>query len=184
MAEVRTALPRWAPPHLADSVIGALARGGQVEFAEGGVRRPDHRPALTPAQADASARLEAVLRAGGLAPPFVEELPQELLGRSDLRSLLKRLEQTDVVRPVAEGFYVASDELERAASRITEELGGRRDLGPADFRDAVPVSRKWLIPLLNYFDGRGVTMRHEGGRDVPRGPEGEDGGVAGNEIGP
>ena len=73
------------------------------------------------------------------------------------------------MRPVADGFYVVSDELERAATRITEELGGRRDLGPADFRDALPVSRKWLIPLLNYFDGRGVTTRHEAGRDVPAG---------------
>jgi selenocysteine-specific elongation factor len=168
MAEVRSALPRWAPTHLADAVIGTLARGGLVELAEGGVRRRGHRSELTPDQAEATARLEAVIRAGGLAPPFVEELPPELLERPDLRSLLKRLEQTDVVRTIADGFYVISDELERAAARVTQELGGRRDLGPADFRDTLPVSRKWLIPLLNYFDGRGVTTRHERGRDVPR----------------
>jgi selenocysteine-specific elongation factor len=166
LAEVRSALPRWAPSHLADAVIGALVAAGSVEPAEGGVRRPGHRPELTADQAEASARLEAALRAGGLAPPFVEELPGDLLERPDLRSLLRRLEQTDVVRPVADGFYVVSDELERAAARVSELLGGRRSLGPADFRDALPVSRKWLIPLLNYLDGRGVTTRHEGGRDV------------------
>ncbi len=51
--------------------------------------------------------------------------------------------------------------------RIRESLGGRSDLGPAAFRDALPVTRKHLIPLLNYFDGLGVTLRRGEGRDVP-----------------
>lgn len=170
MAEVRAALPRWAPGHLADAVIARLVSAGTLELAEGGVRRPDHRAELTADQAAASARLEEVFRAGGLAPPFLDELPDDLRGRGDLRSLVRRLEQLDTVRAVADGFYVTSEELERAAERIAETLQGRRDLGPADFREALPVSRKWLIPLLNYFDGRGVTTRHDGGRDVPPAP--------------
>lgn len=170
MAEVRGALPRWAPGHLADAVVARLVSVGTLELAEGGVRRPDHRAELSSDQAAASARLEEVLRAGGLAPPLLDELPAELRQREDLRSLLRRLEQQDTVRPVADGFYVISDELDQAAARIATTLAGRRDLGPADFREALPVSRKWLIPLLNYFDGRGITTRHDGGRDVPSGP--------------
>jgi hypothetical protein len=72
-----------------------------------------------------------------------------------------------VVRQVADGLYVPSDELEGAASRIREALGGRTRLGPADFRDVLPVTRKHLIPLLNFFDGEGTTVRGDGGRDVP-----------------
>jgi len=48
-------------------------------------------------------------------------------------------------------------------------LGGREGLGPADFRDVLPVSRKHLIPILNYFDGAGVTLRDADGRSVPQG---------------
>ena len=38
---------------------------------------------------------------------------------------------------------------------------------PADFREVLPVSRKHLIPLLNFFDGAGVTLRDAEGRSVP-----------------
>jgi len=167
MAEVRASLPRWAPTHLADAVIASLVAEERLAAADGGVRRPDHRPEPTADQADALARLESVLREGGLAPPFVDELPDDLRERADLHSLLRRLEQTDAVQLIADGFYVASEELSAAVARIAEQLSGRQALGPADFREALPVSRKWLIPLLNYLDGRGVTSRHEGGRDVP-----------------
>jgi selenocysteine-specific elongation factor len=167
LAEVRSALPQWAPPYLADAVIAELVSSGALEAAEGGVRLPGHSAELTAEQAEASWRLEELISEGGLAPPFVGELPEALKDRTDLRSLLRRLEDMDVVRQVSDGFYVTSAELDGAAARVTEVLGGRQNLGPADFRDALPVSRKWLIPLLNYFDGRGVTTRHDGGRDVP-----------------
>jgi len=167
MAEVRAALPRWAPKHLADAIIEGLVDQGVLASAEGGLCRPDHVPEPTDEQAEASARLVGLLREGGLAPPFVDELPVDLQNRGDLRSLLRRLEQSDTVRQVADGYYLASEELDGAVARIVEQLGGRRDLGPADFREALSVSRKWLIPLLNYFDGKGITTRHDGGRDVP-----------------
>jgi selenocysteine-specific elongation factor len=116
---------------------------------------------------EASAKLEAVYRAADLAPPFVDELPEELRGRADLRSLLRRLEQSQVLRQVADGYYIDGQALERASARVTELLGGRQALGPSDFREALPVSRKWLIPLLNHLDGMGVTVRRGEGRDVP-----------------
>jgi hypothetical protein len=71
------------------------------------------------------------------------------------------------VRQVADGLYVDSAAIEGAASRIRELLGGRQNLGPAEFREAIPVSRKRLLPLLNFFDGRGTTLRRGEGRDVP-----------------
>jgi hypothetical protein len=68
---------------------------------------------------------------------------------------------------VAEGLYLASDELAAAARRIQESLGGQRDLGPAAFKSVLPVSRKRLLPLLAYFDGVGTTVWRGEARDVP-----------------
>jgi selenocysteine-specific elongation factor len=167
LARVRAAIPGWASSELADAVIGAMVVEGRLEAVEGGVRRPGHEATLTADQERAIAELTGVLASGGLAAPWVEELPEPLSARSDLRALLRRLEESGVVRQVADGLYVPSDELEGAASRIREALGGRTRLGPADFRDVLPVTRKHLIPLLNFFDGEGTTVRGDGGRDVP-----------------
>jgi selenocysteine-specific elongation factor len=169
MAAVRAALPRWAPVDLADALVAALVAEGRLEALEGGVRRPGHRPRLSAAQQTASARLEELLVAGGLGAPAVDELPEDLRARADLWSLVRRLESEGLVRLVADGVYLSAAELDAAAARIRTALGGRTALGPADFKDALPVSRKRLLPLLAYFDGLGVTVRSGDGRDVPPG---------------
>jgi selenocysteine-specific elongation factor len=167
LAAVRAALPSWAAPELADGVIGALVAGGRLVAEDGGVRLPDFEPRLTPDQEAATEALMRALTADGLAAPLIDELPEELRRRGDLWSLIRRLEAIDRLRLVADGLYVAAEELDRAAARIHEALAGRTGLGPADFREVLPVTRKHLIPLLNYFDGRGTTLRGGEGRDVP-----------------
>ena len=57
--------------------------------------------------------------------------------------------------------------LDRLVAAVRQRLGGRSALGPADFRDVVDVSRKHLIPLLEYLDVAGVTVRQGEGRAVP-----------------
>ena len=167
LAAVRGALPRWAPLELADALVAALVAQGRLEPDPAGVRLPGHRPTLSADQRAASERLVGLLVEGGLGAPSVEELPGELRSRADLWSLLRRLETDGLVRPIADGVYLSSAELEGAAERIRDSLGGRKGLGPADFRDTLPVTRKRLIPLLNYFDGLGVTVRSGDARDVP-----------------
>jgi selenocysteine-specific elongation factor len=169
LAMVRAALPRWAPADLADALMAALVADGRLEAEEGGARLPGYAPSLSPDQEVAAARLAELLVGGGLGAPAVEELPDDLRGRPDLWSLVRRLEGSGALRLVSDGVYLSSAELDAAASRIREALGGRTGLGPADFRDTLPVSRKRLLPLLAYFDGRGVTVRAGDGRDVPAG---------------
>ena len=76
-------------------------------------------------------------------------------------------QELGVLQEIAHGIYVESEEIKAAEKRVTEMLSGQINLGPADFKEALPVTRKRLIPLLNYLDGKGTTVRHENGRDVP-----------------
>ncbi|MEX2467181.1 MAG: selenocysteine-specific translation elongation factor [Gemmatimonadota bacterium] len=167
LAAIRTAIPDWAPGGLADSVITELSAEGALSAERGGVRLPDHTPSLTPDQEGASAMLRELVAEGGLAPPFVDELPEPLASRPDLWSLLHWLEAQGALEQVADNLYVSSDHIRSAEVRVRDVLGGRTGLGPADFRDALDVTRKHLIPLLNFFDTRGTTVRLDDGRTVP-----------------
>jgi len=166
LASVRATLPRWAAADLTDAVVAQLLRDGKLEAVDGGVRRPGHRPTLSEEQEAATARLEELIVNGGLGAPAIDELPDDLGGRADLWSLVHRLEGLGLLRQVGDSLYLPSAELDAAAERIGSRLGGRTGLGPADFRDVLPVSRKRLIPLLNYFDGLGTTLRRGELRDV------------------
>ncbi len=168
LAGLRSTVPDWAASGLADAVLEELVEEGSLVREEGGVRAPTHEPRLAGDQEAAVGRLSKVLSEGGLAPPFVEELPEELAERADLWSLLHWLEREGVVEQVADDLYVSADALRGAEDRVREVLGGRQGLGPADFREALDVTRKHLIPLLNFFDVRGVTLRLADGRSVPK----------------
>jgi selenocysteine-specific elongation factor len=167
LAEVRAALPSWAHPEVADAAIEALIGSGELEAVDGGVRTPGFEPSMTPDQADASVALMAAITREGLAAPLVEELPEALRARSDLKALIRDLEHRGEIRSVADGLYVGARELDEAAARITAELGGRSGLGPSEFREVLEVTRKHLIPILTYFDGLGITLRSPDGREVP-----------------
>lgn len=166
-SSARGGLPSWAPTELADAVLSRLVDERELGVADGGVRRPGHEVRLTTEQEGVSDRIVAVLRGGGVAPPFLDDFPDDLRSRSDFRPLLRRLHESGAVRQVAEDLFVTAEELDDAAERIRTTLAGGRDLGPADFREALPVTRKHLIPLLNHFDGLGITVRTPGGREVP-----------------
>ena len=50
-------------------------------------------------------------------------------------------------------------------------LRQKKEIGPADFKDLLGVSRKYAIPLMEYFDAQRVTVR-VGERRVLRGGPG------------
>jgi selenocysteine-specific elongation factor len=168
-SSVRDAFPRWSPGELADATLAALIGRGDIEAIEGGVRRPGHSPTLSPSQDAASRRLRQILEEGELSAPALSELPEDLRDREDLWALLRRLEAQGSVRRVTDELFLCSDALDRAGARIRAELGGRRDVGPAGFKDVLPVTRKRLLPLLGYYDRQGITLRRGEGRDVPQG---------------
>ncbi len=167
LSVVRAAVPAWASSELADAIVETLCADGSLERHEGGIRRPDHKPELTPEQENVVSEIERLYEAGGLGPPLVDEFPATLAGRPDLWSLLKHLEGARRLVLVADGYYVLSPVIEAAIGRLRASLGGQTGLGPSDFRDVLPVTRKHLIPLLNHLDGIGATVRHDDGRGVP-----------------
>ena len=155
----RRALPPSAADRLADAAIEALLRGGELIARDGALARAGHEATLAPDQESASQALLGALEQAGLGAPLIAELPAPLRERADLPQLLKRLERNGAIAAVAPGYYVSSGELRRAEAKLRAALADAESLAPAEFRELFGVSRKYLIPLLEYFDRAGVTER-------------------------
>ncbi|HZD05524.1 MAG TPA: SelB C-terminal domain-containing protein, partial [Longimicrobiales bacterium] len=163
---LRSSLPADAHPALADTVLEDLAEQGRVRVRSGIVSRPDFRPRPDARQERVLQRVETVYREAGLTPPNVGELPGELRDDPDLWPLLKLLSDRGDLEPLTDDLFVWAETLAGASRRVRELLGGQTSLGPADFREALPVTRKHLMPLLAYLDRVGVTVRRQEGREV------------------
>lgn len=171
LAEAREALPGRAGPELADALLAHLARRGELEVRRDLVREPGFEPSLTQEQEGIRSGLAQQYRAAGLSPPSIRDLPVALRDHPDLWPILKLLEQAGDIVVLNDDFFADADAVKRGAREVQARLGGRSGLGPADFREVLPVTRRHLLPLLARLDRLGVTVRRGGGRDVPGSPD-------------
>ena len=166
VAEARRAVPARAAPGLADLAIDHLVEAGVLEVARGTLRRAGYAPRLDRSQALLRERVVAAYRAGGLAPTPVGDASSE---GEDAWPIVKLLEREGVLLPMGPDAYVDAAALRDATDLVRRRLGGRTGIQPSEFRDLLGLTRKHLIPLLEYFDRIGVTRREGDGRSVVAG---------------
>lgn len=166
LARVRRAVPAWAGAGLDDARLQALAAAARVEILESGARAVGWTVTLTDDQEQAVLRLAELFRAAGLQPPERDEIPEEMRDRADLDALLGHLEEEGTLVALDERFRIHREALDRGVEAVRAKLGGRSDLGPADFREALPVTRRHLLPILGWMDREGITLRSGDGREI------------------
>jgi selenocysteine-specific elongation factor len=130
---------------------GAIVRNSSLLAAK------DFAPSFTPAQMQLRDKLLQTLSDAALAPPGVPELVQQLKS-NDVRAVLRLLEREGKVTAIAPDLFMDTATLHQALQAVRSSLSGR-GLPATDFRAALPVSRKFLIPLLEYMDRFGITRR-------------------------
>ena len=82
-----------------------------------------------------------------------------MLARADLDQILEAMASLgDLVR-LEESLWFASDTLDEIRVKLVRFATDQGEIGVSDFRDLVGTSRKYAVPLLNFFDAQGVTER-------------------------
>jgi len=171
-------------PKLADELIHRLAKAGTIVFDHGVVRRAGWVVQPSPEHLAAMDRIAAAVCAAGPEPPTVSELaaagsvtptgnpPGNLPG--NVLTLLRLLERNGVVRQVEPDRFYGVGALAALTRALRDGMASGREYGPSELRECLGVSRKYLIPLLEYYDQVGVTERRAGGRVIREKKAGED----------
>ncbi|OLC06149.1 MAG: selenocysteine-specific translation elongation factor [Gemmatimonadetes bacterium 13_1_40CM_66_11] len=149
-----------APAPVLDLLIEHGVKKQAWELAEGGatVRKPGWSAALKARAGDAGGRLAQRLAEARWQLPTVSELQREFSDPS-VPALLAHLAREGSVERVDQERYAlkqALEEFQRAVEDTLHELGAAT---PAQFRDRLGLTRKYLIPLLEWADRRGITSR-------------------------
>ena len=159
LQEVRSRL--GAPPELIDHVI---ARAAEVETDGGMIRAAGWSPQLTRAQQLALEEIAETLRAAAGEPPSVAELEPRF--GAVVGDLLRHLEREGRVVAVEPQRYYNASSLALLIERLRAGMTNGREYSPAELRELLGFSRKFLIPFLEYCDRVGITVRAAGGRTL------------------
>jgi selenocysteine-specific elongation factor len=141
--------------------LGAVALAelvaGRAVVIEGGLARlAGHDPSVGAALDALAARYEAA----GLAPPGDDELPRDLgLAAGALRDATAELRRRGRLR-ASGGLLFAATALDALADRVRAHFATSPELTPGDLKQiGGGLTRKHVIPLLEWLDAAGVTRR-------------------------
>jgi selenocysteine-specific elongation factor len=147
---------------LADITIHEMQRDGRMDANGPVIRRKGWAPSPSPADVEAGNRLAHDICSGGREPPSVSELVSRY--GSSVPALLHFLERQGRIVQVETDRYYDRSVVDALIAKLRAELEPGRVYVPAQLRDVLGFSRKYLIPFLEFCDRSGVTERRGEGR--------------------
>ncbi|MBI4260903.1 MAG: SelB C-terminal domain-containing protein, partial [Actinobacteria bacterium] len=143
---------RTLAPGLVDALLDDLADRGLVARTASTLRLASHRVSLEDRR-DEVESLVAAVAAGEPSPPTIPDLvaagyPREVVEAAARQGALVR---------VSPDIVMTSAFVERAEGLLRAEAG--EGITVSAFRERLGTSRRYALPLLEYFDQRGVTRR-------------------------
>jgi selenocysteine-specific elongation factor len=141
---------------LAERAVDDLVSSGRIRVADGVAALSGFVPRVEGGDAEID-RFVRILEGAGLHPPTLAELELQT-GRHDVSAILRLAAQTGKVEAVERERYYARPALERFTATLAE-IGRDSLIAPADLRDRLGISRKYIIPLLEWADAKGITER-------------------------
>lgn len=149
------------------AVLDRLAASGRIELADGVLRQPGWTPTATGRDETSLRRLQDRLRDAGREPPSVAELRDEIAGQDPI-PLLRILERNGVVVQVESERFYAADVVAGMMQEIRDGMRGGGEFAPAQLREMLGISRKFLMPFLEFCDRQHLTERRQNGRVLAR----------------
>jgi selenocysteine-specific elongation factor len=141
---------------LAERALADLAEAGRLRSHDGVVVLSGFVPRVEGGDAEVD-RIVQLLEAAALSPPSLAELARQT-GRSDVAAILRLAAAAGRVEAVERDRYYARPALDRFTAALAD-IGGAGPIAPADLRDRLGISRKFMIPLLEWADAKGITER-------------------------
>lgn len=157
---LRDRVDRRVEPKVFDALLGLAVERGIAVLAGGEVRHPKAASSALAEEEAAREALVPLLRSQGLAPGTVAELATAVGSDAGVvRKTLTKLVADGTLVRVGPELHFDAGAVASARERIVAYLKAHGEMLARDARDITGSSRKYIVPLLEYFDAQGITKR-------------------------
>ena len=156
--ELRSAAP--GGDKLFKIVLDGLVVRNQAVDQGNTVRSASHRVKLKDEEKDLKDRLLKMISEGRHSPPVLKEIIETTKGDGkQIRSLLGILEKEGKLVRIKEDLYFSEGFVSDVKRKLAEFISREGGITPSRFSEITGSSRKYNIPLLEYFDRERFTIR-------------------------
>jgi selenocysteine-specific elongation factor len=105
-------------------------------------------------------KIEQLFTDGGYKPPSYQDMIDRNLGPENVvKKAYRYMLDTGLLVNAGEGIVLHQKHVKAAEQKLIEYLKANKEIRVSQFRDLLDASRKFVLPLLTYFDTRGVTIK-------------------------
>lgn len=158
--EVKSKLPKTVEAKLFQHILKELVDLKEVLVEKDKLRLSTHRVSLRDDQERLKNKVERLFAQAGLQSPSIKELASSLsTDESEVRNVVRLLVEEGVMIKAKEDLYFHAEAVEKLKGELIQFLRAHHEMTTAEFKELTRVSRKYAIPLIEYFDNSKVTIR-------------------------
>jgi selenocysteine-specific elongation factor len=160
MEALRGTLPYALSAKIFRAIVDTLLADKIIAKEESLLRTAQHRVQLGSQEKSLMERIKKILGEQPMGPPDLKEIEKQLAAnRNKLTEVMRLLERDGSVIRVATDLYYLPSTIDQVRAVLKKFLSEKGEITAASFRDLIGSSRKYTIPLLEYFDREGLTIR-------------------------
>jgi selenocysteine-specific elongation factor len=168
--ELRSKFPSHIHPKLAPQVLNQMLKGGELAAEGDIIRLATHKVSLALDQSQLRTKIQKAYAEGGITPPYFKDICQALkVEARDARDVLHLLVEENQLVKVKEELYFQREVIDGLRERLVAFLRDKGTITTPEFKDMTGASRKYVIPLAEYFDAVNVTLRVGDTRQLRKG---------------
>ncbi len=157
--ELRTKLPPEVDVKLFQNLIQDLIQSGKIILEKDKLRLPEHQ-ILNIDEKGLVHRIKTAVLNGGLQPPSPKELSENWSEKEEeVRAIFEHLVYEGELIKVKNEIYFHRIPFEQLKETLHSFLKTHKEITTAQFKEMAGVSRKFVIPLIEYFDQIKFTLR-------------------------
>ena len=158
--ELRSKLPATVDAKIFTMIFNHMIKDGTIVQEGESVRLSSHKVSLGEDQAGIKKKIVEIYRNNKLQPPYFKEVVKTLsLDTSRARDVLMLLVDEGTIVKIKEDLYFHLEPLSRLKQELVDYLLKNEEIATPQFKDMTGASRKYVIPLMEYFDKENVTIR-------------------------
>ncbi len=158
--ELKTRLPTRSNQRFFAPLLTELQAEGKLLIKCDLVTSPVEKKITKPGIANQTEKIINILSKHTNEPPTIKELAEMTdISEKEIRAHLAVALRNGLIIKISSDIHYKTETVKEIEAKLIVHLKAKGEITPAEFRELTGLSRKYMIPLLEYFDSKKLTIR-------------------------